>query len=426
MLDKKIGSKPKGELVYVGPEFSSQLKSHHLAWKYNIYALQPQSSQTIYVDANSGNVILKLDLQMDTDYYRGTGAGRYSGNVEFSTHRFEEGFKLGGITGKFDTEVVTWNMNNAPYPSDEIITEFVDGDNLWNLNNPSHDEVAIDIQWGLEQSINYYADKFNRNSVDDNGMTIIGLAHLGNRYSNASWTGGWAQFGDGSNNNPFTSLGIVGHELTHAVTQFSAGLIYQGESGALNEAFSDMFGIAIEFNVGKDTPEDIWQLGNEIYQYGSMRSMSNPNDFNQPDTYGGMNWANPDDMATDNGGVHINSGIANFWFYLLTEGGEDVNDNGENYSVTGIGIEKAEKIAYKTLTEYLTPSSQFIEARIASLLATEDLYGIGSEEYIQVSNAWHAVGVGGPYSKKQINLVSYEGPTAQCGNLRGIVRFKST
>ena len=434
LVHEKISKKPQGELVYVGPNFSSELTEYHLAWKYDIFAINPQSSQTIYVDANTGKIILKIDLNRDVriaGQSLGKGKARYAGNVVFNTTQYDDGYRLEAEQGKYKVPIYTLNMNHSDYPSDDVITDYIDEDNNWNeLYNKDGDEVAIDIHWGLQKAIDYYEEKFDRNSVDNKGMTIFGLAHLGTNVENASWTGGWAQFGDGTNNSPYVSLGITGHELTHAVTQFSAGLIYKGESGAMNESFSDIFGVSIELYAGKDTKNDIWMLGDELYNHGSLRSMSNPKAQGQPDTYEGVNWAKPANLTYDNGGVHINSGITNYWFYLLNEGGSGVNDINESYDVKAIGIAKAEKIAYLTLTEYLSPASTFSDMRAASLLATEDLYGLASEEYKQVTNAWHAIGIGPTYSDKQISIVSVEDPTALCGTLKGdepfYVKIKNT
>lgn len=433
LVSRDISSKPQGELVYVGPNFSSELKEYYLAWKFDIYATNPQSSHTIYVDANTGKIVLTLDLSRDAVFEGqslGKGKSRYSGEVTFNTKQYADGYRLEGLQGKYNVPMVTWNMNHADNASDEVITEFIDEDNIWNeLHNKDHDEVALDIHWGMQKTIEYYGERFNRNSIDDKGMTIIGLAHLGTNVENASWTGGWAQFGDGYDT-PYVGLGITAHELTHGVTRFTAGLIYKGESGALNESFSDIFGVSVEFYVGKDKKEDIWMMGSELYTHGSMRNMSNPKAQGQPDTYGGVNWVNPLNVNNDNGGVHTNSGITNYWFYLLSEGGQGVNDLNNSYDVKAIGLAKAEKIAYITLTEYLSPSSNFSDARQASLMVTEDLYGLGSEEYKQVTNAWYAIGVGAVYSDKQITLVSVEKPSITCASLKGdepfYVKIKNT
>jgi Zn-dependent metalloprotease len=430
IVNKNISSKPEGELVYVGPNFSAELTEYYLAWKFDIYATNPQSSQTIYIDANSGKTILNIALDRDSNLpgqTLGKGKARYSGDVTFNTKQYADGYRLEADYGKFKIPMYTLNMNHATQASDEVITDYIDEDNIWSeLHNKDHDEVALDIHWGMQKTLDYYAEKFDRNSVDNKGLEIIGLAHLGNNVENASWTGGWAQFGDGVNNSPYVGLGITAHELTHAVTQYSAALIYRGESGAMNESFSDIFGISVEFYVGKDTKENIWLLGNEMYKHGSMRSMANPKAQSQPNTYGGVNWANPLNTAYDNGGVHINSGITNYWFYLLSEGGKGVNDLNNSYDVKAIGLAKAEKIAYVTLTEYLSPSSNFSDMRQATLMAAEDLYGPGSEEYKQITNAWYAIGVGTAFAEKQFAITAIEKPSAACGSLKGDEPFYVT
>ncbi|MFQ6600550.1 M4 family metallopeptidase [Flavobacterium sp. C3NV] len=433
IVSKDISTKPQGELVYVGPNFSSELKDYYLAWKFDIYATNPQTSQTIYVDANSGKIILTIDLSRDANFEGqsiGRGKSRYAGEVNFNTKQYADGYRLEGLQGKYNVPMYTWNMNHADQASDEVITEFIDEDNIWNeLHNKDHDEVALDIHWGMQKTIEYYGERFNRNSIDDKGMNIIGLAHLGTNVENASWTGGWAQFGDGFET-PYVGLGITAHELTHGVTRFTAGLIYQGESGAMNESFSDIFGVAVEFYVGKDKKEDIWMLGNELYSHGSMRNMSNPKAQGQPSTYGGVNWINPANVSYDNGGVHINSGITNYWFYLLSEGGKGINDLNNSYDVKAIGLAKVEKLAYITLTEYLSPSSNFSDMRQATLMVAEDLYGLGSEEYKQITNAWYAIGVGAAYADNQISIVSIEKPSVTCGALTGkepfYIKIKNT
>jgi len=426
LVDKKTSTKPSEELVYVGPNFSTELKEYHLAWKFDIFATNPQSSQTVYVDANTGKTVLTLDLNRNAciaGQSLGQGKSRYSGNVVFNTKQYADGYRLESLQGKYKVPIYTFNLNHEVNASDEVITDFIDDDNIWNeLHNKDNDEAAIDIHWGMQKTIDYYEEKFDRNSIDNKGMAIIGLAHWGQNIENASWTGGWAQFGDG-NNTPFVGLGTTAHELTHGVTRLTAGLIYQGESGAMNESFSDIFGAAVEFYTGKTAKEDIWLLGNELYNHGSMRNMSNPKAQNQPDTYGGKNWASTTNITYDNGGVHINSGITNYWFYLLSEGGSGVNDLNNSYDIKAIGLSKIEKIAYLTLTEYLSPSSNFSDMRQATLMVTEDLYGLGSEEYKQVTNAWYAIGIGPAFSDKQLSIVSIENPSTDCGSLKGTEPF---
>lgn len=421
--NSNLNSKPKGELVIVGPNLSARIDKHVLAWKFDIFALNPQSNNTIYVDANTGKVLFKLNNICEVNHSDKTNAkSRYAGDVKISTEHFEKGFRLREARGTNKVIIHTLNLNhNNTMYSDSILTEFIDEDNKnWDLRNENGDDIAIDIHWGAERTVDYFQEVFDRNSLDGNGMEIFTLAHWGEQMTNAQWTGYWAQFGDGNNNRPLTSLGIVSHELVHGITQRTSGLIYEGESGALNESFSDMFAAAIEFYIGKETGKSIWQFGDELYKYGAMRSFVEPKkgDMPQPDTYRGDNWANPKLIFVDNGGVHINSGVSNHWFYLLVEGGEGTNDNEDDYNITGIGIKKAEQIIYRALTEYLTPSSNFADARQASIMATEDLYGLG-EEYKQVTNAWYAVGVGRKYYEESLMITDIRLPFVECGSLTG-------
>ena len=181
--------------------------------------------------------------------------------------------------------------------------DFTDTDNNWNNVNTNLDEYATDAHWGAEMTYDYYLNNHGRNSIDDNGLALKSYIHYQagpNPFFNAFWNGNWMTYGDGNGNNvtPLTSMDIAAHEVTHGLTQHTASLIYQGESGALNESFSDIFGTCIE-NFARPSNWN-WTLGEDI---GTIfRSMSNPNTFNDPDTYMGTYWI-PTDTVFDNGGV---------------------------------------------------------------------------------------------------------------------------
>jgi hypothetical protein len=170
-------------------------------------------------------------------------------------------------------------------------------------------------------------------------------------------------------------------------------LVYAGESGALNESFSDIFGEMIENYVAG--PND-WLMGEDRTD-GAIRDMSDPNDFSDPDTYLGTFWKNTCGGCSDNGGVHSNSGVQNYWFYLVAVGGSGTNDNGDDFNVTGIGRTAASAIAFRNQTVKLTTNSDYAAARAGAIEAAEDLYGPCSNEVKQVTNAWYAVGVGAAY-----------------------------
>jgi len=155
----------------------------------------------------------------------------------------------------------------------------------------------------------------------------------------------------------------------------------------MNESMSDIMGKSVQF---WSKPSDIsWLMSNDMNWI--IRDMSNPNSRSQPDTYKGTYWYTG---TADNGGVHTNSGIGNFMFYLLVTGGSGTNDIGNSFSVTGIGLAKADQIVYRSETVYLSPTSKYTDWRTACINAATDLYGASSNEVTQVQNAWYAVGIG--------------------------------
>jgi PKD repeat protein len=183
---------------------------------------------------------------------------------------------------------------------------------------------------------------------------------------------------------------IAAHEITHGLTEFNAGLIYQDESGALNEGYSDIFGTAIEFYAKPSSAN--WTMGEDL---GSpFRSLQNPNAHGDPDTYFGTNWYTG---TGDNGGVHTNSQVIGYWYYLLTVGGSGTNDIGNAFNVTGIGMDAASQISFRTLCTYLPVDATYEDARFFSVLSAIDIYGPCTPEVAAVTNAMYAVGLGVPY-----------------------------
>ena len=277
---------------------------------------------------------------------------------------------------------------------------------------PCGDPVA-DIHWGMARTLDYYKEKFNRNSYDDQGSTVYNLVYLpsgGNRLIDSDRNNACAFAMDpypmvyglggfeGSDYylNPVVELSVMSHEFTHIITDATAQLVYEGESGALNESFSDLIGVSVKKYVyGNDAT---WTIAEgAMVNYSNMRDMAHPELSEDgydplPGFYKGNHWVDTE-SPRDNGGVHTNSGVQNRWYYLLTDGEEGVDEKGIPYNITGIGINKSEQIAYRTLTEYATQQSQYADIRLASLQAAEDLYGENSLEVQTVAAAWNAVGV---------------------------------
>lgn len=386
---------PKGKLVYYNDPADVNAKKLTLAYKFDVYASEPVSRQEVYVDAKTGKVLGTNALILETNA-PGTAVTAYSGNqaivadqVSATSYRLRETGRNGG------TAVETYNLKQGTNYS--RATDFTDTDNTWNNVNTSLDQYATDAHWGAEKTVDYLKAQFNRNSIDNNHFAIKSYVHYSRNYFNAFWDGSRMTYGDGSSTNgnkPLTALDVCAHEIGHGMTTKTANLVYQKESGALNEAFSDILGNSVEF-WARPTKAS-WKLG-EDFNY-VIRDMANPNAYGDPDTYGGTYWVNPNctpSSTNDYCGVHTNSGVLNFWYYLLVNGGSGTNDKGFAYNVTGVGLDKAAQIAYRTLTTYLTSTSTYANARTYSLQAAADLYGAGSAEVTQTTNAWNAVGVGG-------------------------------
>jgi vibriolysin len=180
------------------------------------------------------------------------------------------------------------------------------------------------------------------------------------------------------------------HEFTHAVTQYTANMVYQNEPGALNEAWSDIISAVCQANAAGSTSPATWQLG-ETSILGTLRYMDNP-------TMDGISSDHYDSRylgTEDEGGVHLNSGIANLAFYLLSEGGTHPTGK-SSVNVKKIGIADAGQIFYLALSTYMNTGSKFIDARVATEAAAAQLFGAGSSKAVSVSEAWQSVGVGGP------------------------------
>jgi len=296
------------------------------------------------------------------------------------------------------------NLDNTE--SNNWSNGYCSGSYSTSLSISDEPQPHLDAHWGAEITHDYFTEKFSRNGFDNQGSQMRLFTNVGENYNNAGWVDEWNGFenfmifgdGDGITKSFHTSLDIIGHEISHGLISSESCLDYIGESGALNESFADILGTAIEF-FGK--PENAnWTLAEDIYLNPSgdfMRSLESPKLKGQPDTYGGLNWENPQNYDDDNGGVHHNSGVQNYWFYLLSNGGSGVNDNGDEYLVNGIGINKAIDVCYKNITEELTLLSDYEDAYIGSIDATENLISEGTlseNDLFSVKQAWYAVGVG--------------------------------
>ena len=273
----------------------------------------------------------------------------------------------------------------------------------------SADDAVNEAYVGSGQTYDFYKEVCGRNSIDDQGMELVSSVHYGVDFDNAMWDGTQMIYGDGSGRlfkvGGFTkALDVIAHELTHGVTEFTAGLAYHKQSGALNESFSDVFGSLVKQYVrGQSVAEADWLIGEGILGPAlpgkALRSMDEPGTANeydeQPDHMSRyQDLPDDNDPRNDNGGVHINSGIPNRAFCLAAK------------AIGGYAWEKTGRIWYAALTKHLQFDSDFGAAAQATVTASGDLFGADSVEQQAVRNAWEVVGVLESSPRQEPMLVS--------------------
>ncbi len=257
----------------------------------------------------------------------------------------------------------------------------------------ANDDAANEAYDSAGATYDFYHEVFQRNSVDDKGLHLDSTIHYGVKYDNAFWNGSQMVYGDGDGEifQRFTkSVDVIAHELTHGVTQHEAGLLYTGESGALNESFSDVFGSLVKQRIKNQTVDQAdWIIGEGLFTekikgvgirllkapgtaYDDSVLGKDPQPAHTKDFYKG---------PKDHGGVHINSGIPNYAFYLAA------------MEIGGYAWEKAGKIWYTTLRDRLRPNANFKQAANTTIQVAGELYGAASNEQKAVRNAWQKVGV---------------------------------
>jgi Zn-dependent metalloprotease len=264
-------------------------------------------------------------------------------------------------------------------------------------DNPTNDPSVNESYDGLGLTYDFYKQVLNRNSLDGNGMRLDAVVHYGDGFNNAFWDGQEMVFGDGDGElfTRFTrSLDVIAHELTHGVTEFTAGLEYHKQPGALNESVSDVFGSLVkQWSLNQDAATADWLIGPEIFTPSTsgdaLRSMKAPGQaydnplFGKDPQPGHMDGFRvlPDTRAGDNGGVHINSGIPNHAFYLIST------------AIGGHAWDAAGHIWYETLTKNCGPQAQFQDFADATAGVAGRLYGPSSIEQQAVCDGWREVGI---------------------------------
>ncbi|KAA1418623.1 M4 family peptidase [Nocardioides humilatus] len=351
----------------------------------------PSRLHTI-IDARSGKVLSSFD-----EIQTGDGHGIYVGDVTIGTQAHTGGgYEIRDSHGNYATDVHNQgDPNTGQGPAGDI---FVDSDNVWgNGSYTDRASAAVDAQYGAEKTYDYYNTVLGRAGIWNNGTGARSRVHFANAMQNAFWDGTQMSYGDGAGNAaPLTELDVAGHEMSHGVTENTAGLVYSGDAGGLNEATSDIFGTAVEFyaNNSADVPD--YLIGEEIDLRGNgtpLRYMDKPS----------KDGASRDCWSSTLGNLdpHYSSGPLNHWFYLASEGSGAKTINGVSYNsptcnsstVTGVGRAKVEKIWYRALSVYLTSNSNYAAARNAAIKAANDLYASDPTVCQGIAAAFSAISV---------------------------------
>ncbi|ADO69497.1 M4 family metallopeptidase [Stigmatella aurantiaca] len=336
----------------------------------------------------------KIDKPLPTPPASGTAddTSLYSGKVDLSTKKNADGtYSLEDSTR--GQGVVTLDAQGKDEAQNPVAIK--DNNNVWGeAGDPSRNKAAVDAHYGAQMTYDMYKNVLGRDSLDGKGEKLVSNIHIGTDFVNAYWDGKQMNYGDGNGKDagPLTTLDIAGHEITHGLTERTAGLLYRNESGGLNEAFSDIMGTGVEWYASQknEAVKFDWAVGEDAWT---------PNNGDPTDALRYMDDPTKDNYSVDHyknypkqTEVHGSSGIANNAFYLLANGGTNRTSKAEVKD--GIGMEKGLKIYYRALAHYMTPNTTFAQAREATLKAATDLYGANSTEAKKVAESWAAVGVG--------------------------------
>jgi len=382
---------------------------YRLTWTARVVSTVDLQERRLFIDATTGALVYAYDdtwTQVRTDGEVGVGTGVIGDRLKLSVEKTPNGYLAIDRLRRGNT--TTYDMRGDPFRTRDVHTNVSqpgtseiarDSDNVWTDRAVSAAHAYTGLTFDYLRQVHGFVPV---QSADNQTSVFVNLAKPEDYeslrlqfplyFNNAFYSNRRVFFGVGnaSTTRNFAALDVVAHELTHGVTAGSSGLIYANESGALNEAFSDIIGAAVEYewqDVGSSLGQADWLLGEDVMIGGAIRSMMNPLALGDPDHYS-IRYRG----TSDNGGVHINSGIVNHAFYLAVVGGRHRLGD----FVQGVGFDlrhQVERIFLRAFTGLLTRSATFSEARAATIQAARDLYGAGSFQETAIIQAWNAVGV---------------------------------
>lgn len=391
--DPENHAPPKGMLAIASKDFTFTKESFLLVWRFVVSSKKPFDSWTVDVDAKTGEVLHKLSNRRDVDV-TGKGLTLYDGKRTFTVDEVKAGHYQLRIQGPPSIKTLQGIIGVGVDAGTDIFDQDTDFDD-------ENHRLGVSVHFGLEQASNFYKSKWGWVGWDGNGQTPVQAFVVKGDEPYAVYFGGDMEtmfFTDAGTDDhgPFATLDVIGHEFTHAVIDHAVGGPHVGERGALNEGFADIMGMLIR-RIAKGSAD--WCFGGDAYKEKGKctRNAMLPSATFNPKAYKGENYLPTNGPCTDENDkchVHQNSTVLSHWFYLLSEG-DKVSKN----KIEGIGLDNAASVAFYTMVN--SSLSSFMDARVMSLAVAGAMFGKGSEEYSDVVNAWHAVGVGPPYQPER-------------------------
>ena len=398
-------------IVYPRGKFSAQLAyavDISNTWS-NEADLENPRREMMIIDAHNGAIIDRWNNLQNASVV-GSGHGYYAGSVStLALDLSGSTYSLFDVPGNGKTYDFK-NKQCGAFGCNSTGTLYTSPDSIFGTDGSlaNRESIGVDAHFFATKVQEYFRTTFGRSGIDNNNNSSLGFGHMvsrthyGSNYNNAFWDGRSMTYGDGDGTTyrPFDALDVVGHEMMHGITERTSDLVYQNESGAANESFSDIFGVVSEFYVGPVVgfggqlyPAD-WWIGEDLYVASDpanptrgIRNMADPHIEGDPCHYSERYTG-----TGDNGGVHINSGIQNKMFYLLVNGGTNHKDT-TGTTVSAIGLADAAAISYDADTKFCTSSDTFAKVANAFVNAAKARFGTGSVQAQQTYNAWKACGV---------------------------------
>ena len=420
-------------------DFVIETTGYQLAYYVHTELEHPNDTRhTDYlINANTGAIIEKWD-SLQNENAIGTGKSQYSGTVNLNTNSISGGYELRDVTRPTQGSNAVYDLNHVTYGTGKIYTNpnntWGDGANFKEDPEPTTSAngqtAAVDAAFGIQGTWDMYKNVFGRVGIDGKGSATYARVHYDYAYDNAFYSDQCMciTYGDGTKLQTLTSLDVAAHEFAHGVCSTTAALIYNKESGGLNEANSDIMGAMAEFYVrganaqGDRIPDTggNWTQGEQLTTPAyplKMRFLYKPSkDGKSADA-----WS----ASLEKLNVHYSSGPMNRAFYFLSQGATTSGDTSSSYlpkGMTGVGNDKAAKIWFRALTTYMTPATNYADARISMIQAVRDLFPLASPEEIAVWNAFAAINVGSPWN-------GYDAPpsvTVSENGDKGSITFSAT